>query len=96
MADAAAPSVVVAWTRHLQRYASEPGAWVDASEAIGPQPASDRQTMARRIAALHAAGNLDSAAAELREFRRAFPDADRFLPDDLLAWAAGVPGPDAP
>ena len=52
MVDAAAPSAVVAWTRHLQRYASEPGAWVDASEAIGPQPASERQTMARHVAAL--------------------------------------------
>lgn len=52
MADAAAPSAVVAWARHLQRYASEPGAWVDASEAIGPQSASERQEMARHVAAL--------------------------------------------
>jgi hypothetical protein len=65
-----------------------------AARAAAATPTPD--TWARRIAALHAAGNLDSAAAELREFRRAFPDADRFLPDDLRAWAAGVPGPDAP
>lgn len=62
------------------------------AEAAAPSP----DAWVRRIAALHAAGNLNSAAAELREFRLAFPDADRLLPDDLRAWAAGVPGPDAP
>ena len=63
-----------------------------AEAAAAPTP----DAWARRIAALHAAGNLSSAAAELREFRLAFPEADRFLPDDLRAWAAGVPRPDAP
>lgn len=62
------------------------------AEAAAPTP----DAWARRIAALHAAGNLNSAAAELREFRLAFPEADRFLPDDLRAWAAGVPRPEAP
>jgi hypothetical protein len=62
------------------------------AEAAAPTP----DAWARRIAALHAAGDLSSAAAELREFRLAFPDADRYLPDDLRAWAAGVPGPAAP
>ena len=62
------------------------------AEAAAPSP----DAWVRRIAALHAAGNLNSAAAQLREFRLAFPDADRFLPDDLRAWAAGLPGPDAP
>lgn len=52
MADAVPPSAAVAWTRHLQRYAGEPGAWVDASEAIGPRPAGERQEMARHVAAL--------------------------------------------
>lgn len=62
------------------------------AEAAAPTP----DAWARRIAALHAAGNLNSAVAELREFRLAFPEADRFLPDDLRAWAAGVPRPEAP
>lgn len=75
----------------------------DALAGVAPQAAARAEAAvptpdawARRIEALHAAGNLRSAAAELREFRLAFPDADQFLPDDLRDWAAGVPRPDAP
>lgn len=75
----------------------------DALAGVAPQAAaraeaaaSTPDAWARRIAALHGAGDLAAAAAELHEFRRAFPDADQFLPDDLRGWAAGVPAPDAP
>ena len=62
------------------------------AEAVVPSP----DDWARRIAALHASGDLDAAAAQLREFRRAYPDADTFLPDELRDWASAVPAPDAP
>ena len=62
------------------------------AEAVVPSP----EDWARRIAALHASGDLDAAAAQLREFRRAYVDADGFLPDELRDWAAAVPAPDAP
>jgi hypothetical protein len=61
-------------------------------EAVVPSP----DDWARRIAALHASGDLDAAAAQLREFRRAYADADGFLPDELRGWASAVPAPDAP
>ena len=62
------------------------------AEAVMPSP----EDWARRIAALHASGDLDAAAAQLREFRRAYPDADGFLPDELRDWAYAVTAPDAP
>ena len=48
------------------------------------------ETWARQILALHNANDLDGAAAELRAFRAAVPDADRYLPATLHEWAAGV------
>ncbi len=89
--SAASPAAEDASTGSDALAGAEPQAAARA-EAAAPSP----DAWARRIAALHAAGNLNSAAAELREFRRAFPDADQFLPDDLRDWAAGVPRPDAP
>ena len=62
------------------------------AEAVAPSP----DDWARRIAALHASGDLDAAATQLREFRRAYADADGFLPDELRDWASAVPAPDAP
>jgi hypothetical protein len=44
----------------------------------------------------HAAGDLDAAAADLRAFRAAYPDADSHLPESLRAWAATVTSPEAP
>jgi hypothetical protein len=43
----------------------------------------------------HAAGDLDAAAADLRAFRAAYPDADAHLPEPLRAWAATVAPPAA-
>jgi len=62
------------------------------AEAVVPSP----DDWARRIAALHASGDLDAAAAQLRAFRRAYADADGFLPDGLRDWASAVPAPEAP
>lgn len=59
-----------------------------------PQPTTaapmSPESWAHRITALHAANDLDGAAAELRAFRAAVPDADRYLPATLHEWAAGV------
>jgi type IV secretory pathway VirB10-like protein len=88
---AASPAVAAASAESDALASAAPRAAAQADAA-----ATTPGAWARRIAALHAAGDLDAAAAELREFRLAFPDADRFLPDDLHAWAAGVPRPDAP
>jgi hypothetical protein len=48
------------------------------------------ETWVRQIAALYDANDFDGAAAELRAFRLAFPDADRHLPPALQQWAAEV------
>lgn len=78
---------------------------MEASDAAAPQSAAAAQSKsvqmsphewARRIAALHESGDFTAAAAQLREFRRAYPDADRFLPEELQDWAAAQPAPDAP
>ena len=45
---------------------------------------------AKRIAALHDAGDLAAAEAELRAFRAAHPDADDYLPETVQGWAASV------
>jgi hypothetical protein len=50
----------------------------------------DPQAWADRIAAQHAAGDLDAAAASLRDFRAAHDQADEFLPVALRAWAGSV------
>jgi hypothetical protein len=45
---------------------------------------------ARRIESLHRAGSISEAAAELRRFRAAHTDADRWLAPELRSWAASV------
>jgi hypothetical protein len=45
---------------------------------------------ASRIHELHASGELERAAGELREFRRLHPDADAYLSQELRPWAATV------
>jgi hypothetical protein len=51
---------------------------------------------AQRVAELHAQGDVAAAATELRAFRRAFPDADGYLPPSLLPWADSVSRADSP
>lgn len=58
-------------------------------------PASP-EAWGRRVADLHAQGDLTAAAAELGAFRQAVPDADSYLPPSLQPWAASVPAPDPP
>jgi hypothetical protein len=65
-----------------------------AAQAVAAPTSPDE--WARRIAAAHAAGDLDAASTELREFRRAYPDADRYLPAELQEWASVQPAPDEP
>jgi hypothetical protein len=57
------------------------------SSTAAPPSAADRTT---RIEALHASGDLAAAAAALREFRAADPDADSYLPESLRDWARTV------
>lgn len=82
-----------------------PGASAERAESFDAAPQAAARAVAtppppgewaRRIVALHAAGDLSAASAQLREFRRAYPDADRHLPDELQDWAAAQPAPDAP
>jgi hypothetical protein len=52
-----------------------------------PPSAADWATL---IEGLHATGDLAAAAAALREFRTADPDADSYLPESLRDWARTV------
>jgi hypothetical protein len=45
---------------------------------------------ARRIEALYGAGDESTAAEALQAFRAAYPDADQYLAEALLPWAASV------
>jgi hypothetical protein len=58
------------------------------AEAASP---SEPSRWAARIEALHATGEIEAAARELREFRAAEPQADAYLPDALRDWAQTVP-----
>jgi hypothetical protein len=60
-----------------------------AKQSVAARPESPA-AWANRIAALHGAGNLAAAEAELRAFRAAHPDADGFLPESVRAWANTV------
>lgn len=64
------------------------------AERSAPTPAAaapiNPEAWVRQVLALHDANDLDGAAAELRAFRAAVPDADRYLPAKLQEWAAGI------
>jgi hypothetical protein len=59
-------------------------------ERTSAETRADPLAWADHIAALHAAGDLDGAAASLRDFRAAHDRADEFLPVALRAWAGSV------
>jgi hypothetical protein len=63
-----------------------------AKQSAAPTPATP-EAWAGNIAVLHDSGDLAAAAAELRAFRAAHPDADEYLPEAVRAWAASV-GPE--
>ena len=60
-----------------------------AKQSVAARPESPA-AWAGRIAALHDAGDLAAAEAELRAFRAAHPDADGYLPEGVRAWAKSV------
>jgi len=64
-----------------------------APSAVAP---GSPEAWARHIAALHADGELAAAASELRAFRAAYADADRYLPQGLHDWAASQPAAGLP
>lgn len=61
-----------------------------ARERSGAELRPDPGAWADRIAALHAAGDLDGAATNLRNFRAAYEQADEYLPAELRDWARTV------
>lgn len=63
---------------------------VAARESSGAELRPDPGAWAARIAALHAAGDLDGAATNLRNFRAAYDHADEYLPAALRDWARTV------
>ena len=60
-----------------------------AKQSVAARPESPA-AWASRIAALHDAGDLAAAEAELRAFRTAHPDADDYLPEAVRVWATSV------
>ena len=60
-----------------------------AKQSVAARPESPA-AWASRIAALHDAGDLAAAEAELRAFRAAHPDADDYLPEAVRVWATSV------
>jgi len=79
--------------------ATAPAAMTGAARnAAAPSAAapSSPEAWARHIAALHADGDAAAAASELRAFRAAYADADRYLPQALHAWAASQPAAGLP
>jgi hypothetical protein len=85
-------------TEEMTEAAGEAVSAEAAAEAAAPDaarapaaaaPRSDAD-WAARIEALHASGDLAGAAAALREFRAADPDADAQLPASLQEWARTV------
>ncbi len=79
---------------HVARPSAMAGAAPPAPAVAAAQESPD--AWARRIAELHGAGNVAAAAAELRAFREAYPDADDRLPGSLRGWAASLPAADPP
>lgn len=76
-----------------ERPAAMPGMSAEREAAAGSSVATVPEapaTWASRVAALHDAGDIAAATAELRAFRAAHADADKYLPESLHAWAASV------
>jgi hypothetical protein len=55
-----------------------------------PEALVSASDWARRIESLHRAGSISEAATELRRFRAAYDDADRWLAPELQSWAATI------
>jgi hypothetical protein len=61
-----------------------------AARGVGALATPSTSEWVAHIEALHASGDLAGAAASLREFRAADPDADARLPESLREWARTV------
>jgi hypothetical protein len=83
---AAARSAIESYAREGDRAGALDSAAAPAEAASPWEPIQ----WATRIEALHAAGDIEAAAQELREFRAAEPRADAYLPDALRDWAQTV------
>jgi hypothetical protein len=94
---AAPPSAVV--ESRAERAVAPPPAAAGAVAPMLAKRAMRDETSARsspddfiaRIREAFSAGKPSDAQRELKAFRAAYPDADTRLPEDLRAWAAGVP-----
>ena len=92
-APLASPPPPAAARSAIESYAGEgdrAGALDSAAASAEAASPSDLSRWAARIEALHAAGDIEAAARELREFRAAAPQADAYLPDALRDWARTV------
>jgi hypothetical protein len=99
VADRAAGANLSAATQRMDRpapAAAAPGAARQAAAEQSVAAAPTPEAWASRIAALHDAGDIDAAAAELRAFRASHADAERYLPERLGGWAASVTHDSAP
>lgn len=94
-AEAAAPAMAApaAKSEPMVPRAVDPPAESQAASvsADAGRGAPSPEQWTHRIESLYAAGDLAGATTALREFRRAFPEADSQLPPELRAWAAAVP-----
>lgn len=78
-AAASAPAALAAPTGQFRRFER-----ADVDSQLSPQ------SWAARVESLYESGDLETAATELRNFRAAIADADRYLSDALRDWAAGI------
>jgi len=98
-ASAPAPAAELRSDQRQESAPAERSAMADAAppaakHSAAAEPAPEQ--WARYIAALYEAGDVAAAAAELRAFRQAYPDADDRLAPALRGWAASVHPADAP
>lgn len=87
-AFADAPPPAAAPVAEASRSAAAGPAAGSTADAAESREGSAPDAWAARILELHASGQLDRAAEELRAFRKAYPDADSYLSQELRPWAA--------
>jgi hypothetical protein len=98
-ASASAPAAELRSGPRQESAPAERSALADAAPPAAKQSAAAElapEQWATHIAALYEAGDVAAAAAELRAFRQAYPDADDRLAPALRAWAASVHTAEAP
>jgi len=58
--------------------------------AQAPAPVMSAAQWSANIESLYRSGDIDAAELQLRAFRAAYADADRYLPQELRDWATGI------